>query len=138
MGARRKIYIGSHGSSAMTLENVVSENPMRNAAKFAGLFLAGTNEEIDAVKRKLPVDSLGMAAFLEGCSAIVSGYFAGPYLADVKALSLGIGTYMILDAAWRWRPRYDSDGKYESTNSSGILGSVRSAFKGNKTVGNYS
>lgn len=145
-GPRRKIYIGSHGSIAMTLEKVVRENPVKNAAKFVGLYIAGTTEEIKKEGKETPsfitnydrVISLGPLA-VAGLYAL-AGY---SYLAEKAVLPslayAATGIILSVDDCWRSRAMLD-DGA--PISSSGIIGSLKSAMgstiKKNQATSNYS
>lgn len=130
MDPRRKIYIGGHGSSAMTLEKVVSENPVKNTARLAGLYLAGTNEEIDKAEKEMPESYFSRGRSWTRLQVTASVFLlGGAFLQDNPpgaAAGIAAGLYVAFDGCWRVRERDDYSAF--SHFSSGFIGSIRSGL----------
>lgn len=132
MEPRRKIYIGSHGSIAMTLEKVVSENPVKNTARLINLYAIGTNEEIDRAEKEMPASYFsrcksGTRLQMTASVFLLGGAFLqGPDNPQMAAAGIAAGLYVALDGAWRARERDDYSAF--SHFSSGFIGSIRSGL----------
>lgn len=136
-GPRRKIYIGSHGSIAMTLEKVVGES--KGIGHLLGTYLGGTKEEIEKEYRGnapfyqenpeyLRTGTLYFSLMsMAGMSSIV---FMGAGGADIESLGgkllSSLGSYLVLDTLWRIRPSSIGSGGV----SSGLIGSMKGAIQG--------
>lgn len=133
MEPRRKIYIGGHGSSAMTLEKVVGESSsIKNTARLIKLYAIGTNKEIDWAEKEMPQSyssrgknwsrlQMTASVFLLG-----GAFLQGHDNPQGAAAGLAVSLYVALDGCWRARERDDYSAF--SHFSSGFIGSIRSGL----------